>query len=207
MNMIPVPPCMGIFHVLIYYLIHFPPCLTSAQPHGHLRLILTDPWPLRNNNNNKKTISSWGLGATYIYFAVNFVRVSRIQLGGFADHGPERGSDNEVIRSCVHAASASCKPYHTDSIRTLRIFGRRASFQIYFYTDTTFHIFATPSSPTVAIKSSYPFLGHHVIEFTSLTSCAFSRRAISLYLGGLRCVESGSSWDHTSQTPATHTAR
>lgn len=191
-------PCMGIFHVLIYYLIHFPPCLTSAQPHGHLRLILTDPWPLRNNNNNKKTISSWGLGATYIYFAVNFVRVSRIQLGGFADHGPERGSDNEVIRSCVHAAVTS----HTDSEKF-----RQARQPNLFYTDTTFHIFATPSSPTVAIKSSYPFLGHHVIEFTSLTSCAFSRRAISLYLGGLRCVESGSSWDHTSQTPATHTAR
>jgi len=63
----------------------------------------------------------------------------------------------------------------------------------FFYTDTTFHIFATPSSPTVAIKSSYPLLGHHAIEFTSLTPCAFSSRAISLCLGGLFCVESGSS--------------
>lgn len=77
----------------------------------------------------------------------------------------------------------------------------------YTYTDTTLHIFATPSSPTVAIKSSYPLLGHHAIEFTSLTPCAFSRRAINLWLGGLFCVESGSSWDHTGQDPATHTAR
>ena len=64
---------------------------------------------------------------------------------------------------------------------------------INFYTDTTFHIFATPSSPTVAIKSSHPFLGHHAIEFTSSKPCAPSRRAISLYLGGLLFAESGSS--------------
>lgn len=63
----------------------------------------------------------------------------------------------------------------------------------FFYSDTTFHIFAIPSSPTVAIKSSYPLLGHHAIEFTSPTPCAFSRRAISLYLGGLLCEESGGS--------------
>ena len=63
-----------------------------------------------------------------------------------------------------------------------------------FYTGTIFHILATLSSPTVAIKSSHPVLGHHAIEFTSLTPCAFSRRAISVCLGGLRCVESGSSW-------------
>ena len=188
---------MGIFHVLIYYLIHFPPCLTSAQPHGHLRLILTDPWPLRNNDN-KKTISSWGLGATYIYFAVNFVRVSRIQLRALLTMVPK---GEAIMRSSDHAFMPQVTS-HTDSEKF-----RQARQPNLFYTDTTFHIFATPSSPTVAIKSSYPFLGHHVIEFTSLTSCAFSRRAISLYLGGLRCVESGSSWDHTSQNPATHTAR
>jgi hypothetical protein len=71
--------------------------------------------------------------------------------------------------------------------------GFRATGSHNFYTDTTFHIFATPSSPTVAIKSSHPFLGHHAIEFTSSKPCAPSRRAISLYLGGLLFAESGSS--------------
>jgi hypothetical protein len=75
----------------------------------------------------------------------------------------------------------------------MRKFRQARQLPNFFYTDTTFQIFATPSSPTVAIKSSYPFLGHHAIEFTSLAPCAFSRRAISLCLGGLLCAESGSS--------------
>src|SRR6266566_9119082 len=96
-----------------------------------------------------------------------------------------KGRDNKSSLACTH----HYKPY------CLRNEKFRQSRQLpnFFYTDTTFHIFATPSSPTVAIKSSYPFLGHHAIEFTSLTLCAFSRRAISLCLGGLFCVESGSS--------------
>jgi hypothetical protein len=192
---------MGIFHVLIYYLIHFPPCLTSAQAHGHLRLILTDPWPLRNNNN-KKTISKvfLGLGGNVHLFRSQLCSCVADPTRGFCcmiNHG---GRDNK--RSSGHAFMPQVTS-HTDSEK----FRQARQLPNLFYADTTFHIFATPSSPTVAIKSSYPFLGHHVIEFTSLTSCAFSRRAISLYLGGLRCVESGSSWDHTSQNPATHTAR
>jgi hypothetical protein len=67
------------------------------------------------------------------------------------------------------------------------------------YTDTTFHTLATPSSPAVAIKSSYPFLGHHAIEFTSLTPWASSRRAISLGLGELLFVDSSDSWGHAGQ--------
>jgi hypothetical protein len=66
---------------------------------------------------------------------------------------------------------------------------------INFYTGTTFHIFAKPSSPTLAIKSSYPLLGHHAIEFTSLTPCASSRRLMRVCFGGFLFAESGSSWN------------
>lgn len=37
------------------------------------------------------------------------------------------------------------------------------------------------------------------MEFTSCTPWAFSRRAISLDLGGLLLVDSGDSWNHTNQ--------